>query len=65
MKYCGRRGRVSHKVDRIINEQTGTMLPIKSDAIIIEEFFCTGDYHRACPRGIYVWWRESWLRRVE
>ena len=65
MNYCGRRGRVSHKVDRIINEKTGTMLPIKSDAIIIEEFFCTGDYHRACPRSVYVWWRESWLRRVE
>jgi hypothetical protein len=65
LNYCGRRGRVSHKVDRIINEKTGTMLPIKSDAIIIEEFFCTGDYHRACPRSVYVWWRESWLRRVE
>lgn len=65
LKYCGRRGRVSHRVDRIINEKTGAMLPIKSDAIIIEEFFCPGDYHRACPRGVYVWWRESWLRRVE
>ncbi len=65
LKYCGRRGRVSHRVDRIINEKTGTMIPIKSDAIIIEEFFCTGDYHRACPRSVYAWWRESWLRRVE
>jgi hypothetical protein len=65
LKYCGRRGKVSHRVDRIINEKTGTMLPIKSDAVIIEEFFCTGDYHRACPRSVYAWWRESWLRRVE
>lgn len=65
LKYCGRRGRVSHLVDGIINEKTGTMLPIKTDAIIIEGFFCTGDYHRACPRGVYTWWRESWLRRVE
>jgi hypothetical protein len=65
LKYCGRRGRVSHKVDRIINEKTGTMIPIKSDAIIIEEFFCTGDYHRACPRSVYAWWRESWLTRLE
>jgi hypothetical protein len=65
LKYCGRRGRVSHLVDRIINEKTGTMLPIKSDAVIIEGFFCTGDYHRVCPRGVYSWWRESWLKRVE
>ena len=65
LKYCGRRGKVSYRVDRIINEKTGTMLPIKSDAVIIEGFFCTGDYHRACPRSVYGWWRESWLRRVE
>jgi hypothetical protein len=65
LKFCGRRGRVSHLVDRIINEHTGTMLPIKTDAVIIEGFFCTGDYHRVCPRSVYAWWRESWLRRVE
>ena len=65
LKYCGRRGKVSHRVDKIINEKTGTMIPIKSDAVIIEEFFCTGDFHRACPRSVYAWWRESWLRRVE
>jgi hypothetical protein len=65
LKYCGRRGKVSHRVDKIINEKTGTMIPIKSDAVIIEEFFCTGEYHRACPRSVYAWWRESWLRRAE
>ena len=65
LKYCGRRGRVSHLVDRIINEKTGTMHLIKTDAVIIEGFYCTGDYHRVCPRGIYTWWRESWLKRVE
>lgn len=64
LKYCGRRGRVLHRVDKIIDEKTGTMLPIKSDAVILEGFACTGDYHRVCPRGVYAWWRESWLRRV-
>jgi hypothetical protein len=56
---------VSHLVDGIINEKTGTMLPIKTDAVIIEGFYCTGDYHRVCPRSVYTWWRESWLKRVE
>ena len=65
LKYCGRRGRVSYLVDRIINEKTGTMLPIKKDSVIIEGFYCTGDYHRVCPRSVYSWWRESWLRKVE
>jgi hypothetical protein len=65
VKYCGRRGRVSHRVEKIINEKTGTMLPIKSDAVVIEGFICSGDYHRSCPRSVYAWWRESWLKRVE
>jgi hypothetical protein len=26
---------------------------------------CTSDYHRLCPRGIYPYWREIWLERVE
>ena len=26
---------------------------------------CTADYHLFCPRSIYPYWREIWLRRVE
>ena len=65
LRYCGRRGRVLRRVERLINEKTGKMLTIKSDCIIIDGFICTGDYHRMCPRSIYPYWREAWLRRVE
>ena len=65
LRYCGRRGRVLRRVERIINEQTGKMLSMRSDCIIIEGFICTGDYHRFCPRSIYPYWRETWLKRVE
>jgi hypothetical protein len=64
LRYCGRRGRVLRRVERIINEKTGKMISIKSDCIIIDGFICTGDLHRMCPRSIYPYWRESWLRRV-
>ena len=65
LKYCGRRGKVLRRIDRIIDEKSGAMLPIHSDCIVIEGFICTGDYHRSCPRGTYTWWREAWLKRVE
>jgi hypothetical protein len=65
LRYCGRRGRVLRRVEHIIDEKTGRMLTIKADCIIIEGFICTGDYHRFCPRSIYPYWRESWLKRVE
>jgi hypothetical protein len=26
---------------------------------------CVSDYHRFCTRGIYSFWREIWLERVD
>jgi hypothetical protein len=65
LKYCGRRAKVLQRVNQIIDEKTGRMLRINSDCIILEGVVCTGDYHRSCPRSIYPYWREIWLKRVE
>ena len=65
LQYCGRRGRVDRRVERIIDEKTGRMLAITSDSILIEGFVCPGTYHRSCPRASPLWWRESWLERVD
>lgn len=65
LRYCGTRGRVLRRVEHIIDEETGKMLHIKGDCIILDGVVCTGDYHRSCPRRIYPYWREAWLRRVE
>jgi hypothetical protein len=64
LKYCGARGRVLRRVEHIIDESTGKMLHIKGDCIILDGVVCTGDYHRSCPRRIYPYWREAWLKRV-
>jgi hypothetical protein len=65
LKYSGRRGRVLRRVEKIIDEKTGKMLHIKGDCIILDGVICTGDYHRSCPRSIYPYWREIWLKRVD
>jgi hypothetical protein len=65
LKYSGKRGRVLRRVEKIIDEGTGKMLHIKGDCIILDGVICTGDYHRSCPRSIYPYWREIWLKRVE
>ena len=65
LKYCGRRARVVRRIEKIIDEKTGRMLKIKRDTVILDGVVCTGDYHRSCPRAIYPYWREAWLRRVE
>ena len=64
LHYCGMRARVLRRVEHIIDEQTGKMLHITGDCIILEDVVCTGTYHRSCPRRIFPYWREVWLRRV-
>jgi hypothetical protein len=64
LRYCGRRGRVLTRVERLIDEKSGRMININSDCIILEGMYCHADYHQFCPRATYHYWREIWLRRV-
>jgi hypothetical protein len=65
LRYCGRTARVRARVNKIIDERTGKMIHIKSDCLMLEDFICVADFHRFCSRGVYVYWREAWLERVE
>jgi hypothetical protein len=65
LKYCGREARVLRRVTRIIDERSGRMRRLPRDCIVLEGVTCQADYHRFCPRGIYQYWRELWLERVE
>ena len=66
--YCGGRYRVKDRVERIIDEHTGQMIEIASDCLILDGVVCSGECSTGrwfCPREIYPYWREAWLRRVE
>jgi len=65
LRYCGTRARVLRRVNRIVDENTGKMLRLPNDCVILEGVICPGDYHQYCPRSIYPFWREIWLRRVD
>jgi len=65
LRYCGGTYRVLKRVNQMIDEKTGGMMKMKSPCIILDGVFCTSEYHRLCPRAIYSYWREAWLRRVE
>jgi hypothetical protein len=65
--FSGGTFRVLKRVGQIIDERTGRMVKIKSDAIILENVACQARYakcRRFCPRSIYPYWREIWLERV-
>lgn len=66
--YCGKTFRVLRRVERIINEKTGKMINIPNDCIILDGVVCGGCLSRNrlfCPRSIYPYWHEIWLKRVE
>jgi hypothetical protein len=44
------------------------MLNISKDCLILDGVVCSGECSAGrwfCPREIYAYWREPWLRRVE
>jgi len=65
--FCGERYRVKQRVDRLINEQTGRMMDMKTPCIQLEGVFCQAHYSEnrlGCPRALPSYWREIWLRRA-
>jgi hypothetical protein len=68
LMQCGRRYRVQDRVERIIDERNGRMIDISSDCLILEGSVCSGEHsvgHWFCPRAIYPYWREAWLRPMD
>jgi hypothetical protein len=66
--YCGSLRRVRARVERIIDERTGEMITFPRDCIILDGVICRGQYSKQrlfCPRSIYPYWREIWLKRAE
>jgi hypothetical protein len=64
LPYCGGIYRVLRPVHHIIEEKTGKMIDMKFPCIVLEGVVCRSDFHRLCPRAIFPYWRENWLKRA-
>lgn len=66
-RLCGRTFRVLRRIERIIDENTGRMLKMRHDCIMLEGAVCSGIMSGSrvgCPKAVPFFWREIWLRRV-
>jgi hypothetical protein len=67
--HCGRGPyRVRSRVERIVDEKTGRLIELPNPCLILEGVTCSGMLSSGrmfCPRHLYPFWREIWLRRVE
>jgi hypothetical protein len=44
------------------------MLTLRNACIVLDGVVCSGclsSYRLFCPRSIYPYWREAWLKRVQ
>lgn len=64
LPYCGGIYKVLRRVERLIDERSHKMIQMKGDCIVLDGVVCTGVFHNHCPRAIYPFWREIWLKRV-
>ena len=68
VRYCGTVHRVLARVDRIVDERNGKMLKFSRDCLILDNVYCQAEYSDRrlfCPRAIYPYWREIWLKRLD
>jgi len=68
LPYCGGTYRVRRRITRFIDERTAKMVELKNDCVTLEGVVCSGERSLRrwfCPRLIYPYWRDGWLRRVE
>lgn len=59
--------RVLRRVEQIINEKTGEMMKLPGACVILDGVTCSGNLSTCrmfCPRSVYPYWREVWLRRA-
>jgi hypothetical protein len=65
--YCGSVHRVRSRVDHMVDEKTGKIMKLPGECLILEGVVCRAHYSERrlfCPRNIYPYWREIWLKRV-
>jgi hypothetical protein len=62
VKHCGQPNRVLQRVDRIIDDANGRMVPMKTPCIMLDDVVASGEFLRFLAQQEYLFWRESWLK---
>lgn len=64
IRYCGGEYRVAARVERLIEEKSGTLITVSNPCIILDTVTATGEYLGFAPQNEAIFWREIWLERV-
>jgi hypothetical protein len=64
-QYIGKRFTVSRRVDKICDTIAATGSRRMRDTVYLEDLRCDGSGHDGCQAGCRIYWKESWLRRID
>ena len=66
--YCGGKFRVLRRIEQFIDDRTGRMVSLRGKScLVLDGVTCNGclsDNRLFCPRGVYPFWHEVWLKRT-
>jgi hypothetical protein len=65
LRYCGGQYRVRSRIERVMQEKTGKLLNVANPCIVLEGVTATGEYLAFNAEHDQLFWRETWLERVE
>ena len=65
LKHTKQQFKVLARVDRIIDDASGRMRPMKTPCIVLDGVDASGEVLGFCPQHDLVFWREAWLERSE
>ncbi len=61
IKHCGHSYEVEARVERIIDDRNGKMVPMKTPCIMLKGVYTSGEIHRFWAQHDCSFWREAWL----
>ncbi len=66
LSFVGKRFTVSQRVEKICDTISGDHGSRRMrDTVLLEDLRCDGSAHGGCQAGCRLYWKESWLRRVD
>lgn len=64
LKYCGRTFRVQRRVEKLIQENSGSGLRRMKNVVVLNGPTCDGKSHNDCQRACFPLWKTAWLSAV-
>jgi len=64
LRFCGGVYRVAARVERLVDEKSGTLLDLSNPCVVLEGVTASGEYLALCPQNEVIFWREIWLERI-